>query len=157
MYGGLLVILGLVFGAYCYWRLDHFLSLYLATTFSRRAERIASTLLANTERNGETYLRNEIEARYAPESNDRFIRVTSGDGTLLYLSGKPNDQSFDPKEVAPPPAKTLSGISSRIEHVGGDELLISAMPFVSGQRKYLIEVGESALPIKDVQIGRAHV
>jgi heavy metal sensor kinase len=150
LYGGLLVILGLVFGTYCYWRLDHFLSLYLATTFSRRAERIASTLLANTEQNGETYLRNEIEARYAPETNDRFIRVTSGDGTLLYLSGEPNDQSFDPKEVARPSAKTLSGVSSRIEHVGGDELLISAMPFVSGQRNYLIEVGESALPIKDV-------
>ena len=40
-YSGLLVILGLAFGAYCYWRLDHFLSVYLTELFSHRAERIA--------------------------------------------------------------------------------------------------------------------
>jgi hypothetical protein len=43
-YGGILVALGLVFGAYCYWRLDHFLSVYLTELFSHRAERIANTL-----------------------------------------------------------------------------------------------------------------
>ena len=148
-YGGLLVVLGLGFGTYCYWRLDHFLSLYLTELFSRRAERIANTLLGNIERNGEAYLRSEIEARYAPETNDRFIRVTRGDGSVIYLSGEPNDQSFNPKEVARP-VKAISGLSSRIEHVGGNDLLISALPFVSGQQQYVIEVGESALPIKEV-------
>ena len=118
-YGGLLVVLGLGFGAYCYWRLDHFLSLYLTEVFSSRAERIANTLLANIERNGEAYLRSEIEARYAPETNDRFIRVTRGDGSVVYLSGEPNDQSFNPKKVARP-VKAISGLSSRIEQVGGN-------------------------------------
>ena len=76
-YSGLLVILGLAFGAYCYWRLDHFLSLYLTELFSHRAERIANTLLANIQRNGDAYVGKEIEARHAPEANDRFIRVTN--------------------------------------------------------------------------------
>jgi heavy metal sensor kinase len=148
-YCGLLVVLGLAFGAYCFWRLDYFLSLYLTEIFSSRAERIADTLLRNIERNGGAYVRSEIEARFAPEFNNRFIRVTRGDGTVIYLSGEPNDQSFDPKDVAQP-SKVLSTVSARIEHVGTNDLLISAVPFVTDHRRYVIEVGESALPIKEV-------
>jgi heavy metal sensor kinase len=148
-YGGILVVLGLAFGAYCYWRLDHFLSAYLAELFSHRAERIANTLLANVGKNGQDYVGREIETRYAPEANDRFIRVTSGDGTVIYISGEPNDKSFDPKEV-PGPAKTLSGPSTRFERAGSNDLLIAALPFASGQQSYVIEAGGSALPIRDV-------
>jgi heavy metal sensor kinase len=148
-YGGILVALGLVFGAYCYWRLDHFLSVYLTELFSHRAERIANTLLADVGRSGEAYVGRQIEIRYAPEANDRFIRVTKGDGTVVYMSGKPNDQSFAPEEV-PWPAKTLSGGSSGIVHAGRHDLLIATVPFTIGQQKYLVEVGGSTTPIKNV-------
>jgi hypothetical protein len=145
-YCGLLVVLGLAFGAYCFFRLDYFLSLYLTEIFSSRAKRIADTLLRNVEQTGDAYVRSEIEARFAPESNNRFIRVTRGDGLVIYLSGQPNDQSFDPKDIAQP-SKALSNVSARIEHVGSNDLLISAVPFVTDGQKYVIEVGESALPI----------
>jgi heavy metal sensor kinase len=148
-YGGLIVVLGLAFGAYCYLRLDHFLSLYLTEFFSHRADQIANTLLVNVERNGEAYVRSEIKARYAPESNDRFIRVTNSDGTVVYLSGEPNDQSFNPKDVARSP-NTFSDVSTRIEHVGSNDLMIVSLPFVAGHQRYVIEVGGSALPIKNV-------
>src|ERR1700722_7965578 len=148
-YGSILVALGLTFGAYCYWRLDHFLSLYLTELFSHRAERIADTLLSNVQRNGETYVGVQIETRYAPEANDRFIRVSKSDGTVIYISGQPNDQSFDPREV-PPPAKALSGSSTRVERAGSSDLLIATLPFAAGQGKYVIEVGGSTVPIKDV-------
>jgi hypothetical protein len=148
-YGGILVVLGLVFGAYCYWRLDHFLSLYLTELFSHRAERIADTLLANVGRRGDAYVGSEIETRYAPEANDRFIRVTKGDGTVVYISGQPNDQSFAPEEV-PWPAKTLSSVSSGIVDAGRHDLLIATVPFATGQQKYLVEVGGSTKPIKSV-------
>jgi heavy metal sensor kinase len=141
--------LGLAFGAYCYWRLDHFLSIYMTELFSHRAERIGDTLLANVGRSGESYVGREIETRYAPEANDRFVRVTNSDGTVIYISGEPNDQSFAP-EVVPRPAKTPSGVSTRLERAGSNDLLIVTLPFASGQEKYLIEVGGSALPIKDV-------
>jgi heavy metal sensor kinase len=148
-YGGILVALGLVFGAYCYWRLDHFLSVYLTELFSHRAERIANTLLADVGRSGEAYVGRQIETRYAPEANDRFVRVTKGDGTVVYMSGKPNDQSFAPEEV-PWPAKTLSGGSSGIVHAGRHDLLIATVPFTIAQQKYLVEVGGSTTPIKNV-------
>jgi two-component system OmpR family sensor kinase len=148
-YSGLLVLLGLAFGAYCYWRLDHFLSVYLTELFSHRAERIANTLLAHIQRNGEAYVDKEIETRYAPEANDRFIRVTNSYGAVIYISGEPNDQSFDPKKVPRPP-ETHFVASTRIEHAGRNGLLIATVPFASGQQKYMIEVGGSTLPIKDV-------
>ena len=148
-YSGLLVLLGLAFGAYCYWRLDHFLSVYLTELFSHRAERIANTLLANIQRNGEVYVDKEIETRYAPEANDRFIRVTNGDGAVIYVSGEPNDQSFDPKKVPRPP-ETQFVASTRIESAGRNGLLIATVPFATGHQKYMIEVGGSTLPIKDV-------
>ena len=149
-YSGLLVILGLAFGAYCYWRLDHFLSVYLTELFSHRAERIANTLLANIQRNGDAYVGKEIEARYAPEANDRFIRVTNSDGTVIYISGEPNDQSFAPKEGPQAGRDSFRGVSTRIEHAGSNDLLIATVPFATGHQKYVIEVGGSALPIKDV-------
>src|SRR4029077_14503 len=98
---------------------------------------------------GPLHIRSEIEARYAPESNDRFIRVTNSDGMVVYLSGEPNDQSFNPKDVARSP-KTFSDVSTRIEHLRSNDLLIVTVPFVAGQQKYVIEVGGSALPIKNV-------
>lgn len=148
-HSGLLVILGLAFGAYCYWRLDHFLSVYLTELFSHRAERIADTLLANIQRNGEVYVGKEIEARYAPEANDRFIRVTSSDGAVIYISGEPNDQSFDPKEVPRPP-EIRSVAATRIEHAGRNNLLIATVEFTSHQQRYMVEVGGSTSPINDV-------
>jgi heavy metal sensor kinase len=148
-YGGILIVLGLVFGAYCFWRLDHFLSAYLTELFSHRAERIAKTLLANIGRDGEAYVGSQIEAIYAPEANDQFIRVSKSDGTDVYISGEPNDQSFAPEEVSLP-AETLSGVSSAIVHAGRHDLLITTVPFWSGPRKYLVEVGGSATPIKRV-------
>jgi heavy metal sensor kinase len=148
-YSGILVVLGLAFGAYCYWRLDHFLAVYVTELFSHRAERIASTLLANVGWSGQAYLGREIETRYAPEANDRFIRITTSDGSVVYISGEPYDQSFAPEEV-PSPAKSLSGVSSGIVHAGRHDLLIATVPLVTGDQKYWIEVGGSAKPIKSV-------
>src|ERR1700759_5587373 len=130
-YSGILVALGLAFGAYCYWRLDHFLSVYLTQLFAHRAERIANTLLANVGRNGEAYVGEEIETRYAPEANDRFIRVTNGDGMVIYISGQPNDQSFDPRAVAKPAIPQVA-TWVRSAGAGKNELLIATVPFATG-------------------------
>ncbi len=148
-YAGLLVALGLAFGVYCYWRLDHFLSLYVTEAFEHRAERIGTALLGKVDEKGEAYVRTEIEARYAPEANDRFMRVTSVDRRVVYVSGKPNDRSFEPQAV-PLPAPTLSRASTRVEHVGSSDLLIASVPLATAHQQYLIEVGGSALPIKNV-------
>src|ERR1700741_5004124 len=106
-YAGLLVVLGLAFGAYSYWRLEHYISTYWTEILSDRARRI-TTMLSDYP-----YVRNEIEARYAPESNDWFIRVTREDGSVVYVSGEPNNQSFTPAKV-PWPSKEFSVVHTGV-------------------------------------------
>ena len=53
---------------------------------------------------------------YEPEINDRFIRITRADGTVIYASGPPDDGSFDPAEVpalAPSRRRHRRGIFSQ--------------------------------------------
>jgi hypothetical protein len=153
-YGGLLVVLGLAFGAYCYWRLDHFLSAYLTELFAHRAERIGRTPLANIGREGEAYVGKQIETRYAPEANDRFIRVTNSAGTVIYVSGEPNDQSFVPEEV-PRASKTFSGPFTRIEHAGRYDLLIATVPFVTRSARIIwINAFPSLRPVMKLPASR---
>lgn len=139
-YAGLLLAVIVVFGAYAYQRLDHYLSYVLTKTLSMRAQRIGATLVANIPQTGEEYVSKEIEIRYAPELNDRFIRVTRPDGSTLYISGAPNDRSFDPKDVGAPRATA----ATREEKTGnGTDLLIVTEPTFVGTQKYFIEVGAS--------------
>ncbi len=148
-YSALLVALGLAFGAYCYFRLDHFLSLYLREFFSHRAERIAESLLTNVEQKGETYFDSEIESRYAPETFDRFMRVTTAEGKVVYISNEPNDQSFDPAKISLP-STSITHKTTRVERVGKIDLLIVSFPCATKDQKYIIEVGGSDSETKAV-------
>jgi hypothetical protein len=130
--------------------LEHYISTYWTEVLSDRAQRIAGTLSANLERGDDAYVRNEIEARYAPESNDWFIRVTREDGSVVYVSGEPNNQSFTPAKV-PWPSKEFSVVHTGVRQAGNAGLLIATVPFVAGNEKYLVEAGVSALPMQRIQ------
>src|SRR5947209_8058180 len=98
-YAGLLTGVFLLFGALMFFGLKHFLEGNLEESQSRRARQIGETLLAKVNQTGEAYVVEAIKSRYAPELNDRFIRVTRSDGRVLYTSGVPKDQSFDPTHL----------------------------------------------------------
>jgi hypothetical protein len=84
--------------------LRQYLERGLADSLRRRSEQIAGSLLANAGKTGENYVVEEIQARYAPENSDRFIRVSRAGGGVLYASGRA--ASFDPSGLpVPPPAK----------------------------------------------------
>lgn len=131
-----------------YERVKTYLDGTLLETQSRRARQIAETLLSNEPQTGEAYVVREIRNLYAPELGDRFIRVTRPDGSVLYVSGPPNDQSFDPSKV--PPAKAGRGEEfARLEVLGdGNALLIAASRADAVPKgSYLVEVGTSAGPV----------
>src|SRR5262249_33813695 len=83
----------------------------------------------------------EVNEHYAPELNNRFVRVTRADGSVLYVSGKPKESRFDPSAVSAVGA-TVGRDFVREEHVPGGGLLIYNHPFTerTGQR-FLIGVG----------------
>ena len=136
-------------GALLFIQLKTYLQNTLLETQARRAQQIAETLLSPIDRTGEKYVVEEIETLYAPEHSDRFIRITRKDGNVLYISGPPNDQSFDPGDVpvaAPSPQREFTRKQAMAD---GRALLIAACRATTGNgESYLVEVGTPAAPIE---------
>jgi heavy metal sensor kinase len=132
-------------GALLYATVREYLDDTLMETQARRAQQIAETLLANVQQTGENYVVREIESLYAPELGDRFIRVTRNNGSVLYLSGPPNDQSFDPSQVPAARTMTTAEFARQVILSDGRPMLIAAFRAATAKGgPYLVEVGTSA-------------
>jgi heavy metal sensor kinase len=148
-YAGLLAGIFLLLCASLYLDLRHFLVNDLRESQARRAHEIANTLLAHVKQTGESYVATQTEDWYDPEINDRFIRITRADGTLVYASRAPKDGSFNPAEVPAlsPPSQTE--FSRKMALAGGKTLLVAALNFKSpGNPAYLVEFGTLLDPVE---------
>lgn len=135
-------------GALLYATVREYLDDTLMETQARRAQQIAETLLANASRTGEDYVVREIKSLYAPELGDRFIRVTRNNGSVLYVSGPPNDQSFDPSKVPAAPGEHTAEFARQETLSDGRSMLIAAFRAATADGgSYLVEVGTSAEPV----------
>lgn len=85
-YAGLLTGIFVLLGFAMYFGLRHYLVRNLRESLDRRGGQIAQTLRARIDQTGEAYVIDEINARYAPEAYNRFIRITRQDGRVLYSS-----------------------------------------------------------------------
>ncbi len=152
-YAGLLALVFICLGGLMYAGLKSYLEHSLSVAQVKRAQQIAETLLAKVGKTGEAHVVSEIDSWFAPETNDRFIRITRNDGaaSVLYVSKSPNDLSFDASRV-PPQQETGGEISWREEKLADNkELLIATFPCVSDDgRHFLVEVGASIAPIQAV-------
>ncbi|MCE0497319.1 MAG: ATP-binding protein [Methylacidiphilales bacterium] len=86
LYVGLLTVIFICFGAYTYYGFHHFLIHSLDQALNRRALQIASTIVEELPNRGPAYVAGEIQARYAPELNERVIRITDSNGEIIYAS-----------------------------------------------------------------------
>ncbi len=139
-FAALLIATTLAFGAFTYTGLKRFLESTLEGALAHRAGQVAA-MAGNIPREGEQAVAEEIEARYAPARNDRFVRVTRPDGPAIYLSNAPNDRSFDPAKI--PPYRTPAAEGTRREALsdGSDILIVSR-----NSNGFRVEVGASLLP-----------
>ena len=148
-YAGLLTAVFVLLSALMFVRLKDYLESNLLEAQARRARQIAETLLVRLKPAGEPSLASEIESLYAPALSSRFIRITCKDGTVLYVSGPPRDQSFDPVEV--PAAKPVPKreFTRKQKLLDGRPLLIAAVRAAANDgNSYLVEVGAPALAIE---------
>ncbi|HEV2436810.1 MAG TPA: ATP-binding protein [Verrucomicrobiae bacterium] len=147
-YAGLLAGIFVLLCASLYLDLRRFLVNDLRESQLRRAREIGNTLLVHVKQTGESYVASQTEDWYDPEINDRFIRITRADGTLIYTSGKPKDGSFNPDEVpklAPSPHVVFS---RELKLSGNKTLLVAALNFKSpGNPTYLVEFGALLDPV----------
>jgi heavy metal sensor kinase len=138
---GLVLIANVSFGVYAYLNVKRYIEGVLSNSLQHRAQQIAQRLLPNAAATGQPYIGSEIEARYAPEANDKFVRITRRDRTTLYLSGAPNDHSFLPTAV-PAPSWEIKATEVRRESVPNHfDLYIAAVPYPPSNPQYLVEVG----------------
>jgi len=141
-YAGVFVLVCLAFGAYTYTSLRHYLSSALQDSLRRRAHQIGTSLLLGIEKTGESFVVEQIRSFYGPELNNRFIRVSRPDGSVLYVSGTPGDMSFEPARI--PPVRVRPG-EARLTDVPGEHLLLLSLPFAVRGSAFLVEVGASTL------------
>ena len=142
-YAGLLTVVFVLLGTLTFHFLRHYLEANLLDVQSRRAHQIADTLLAATPQPRDASMAQRIESLYSPELNDRFIRITGSKGEIVYASGPPQDNSFDPTRVPLPPL-ALNGQFSRKEVLSRDALLLAAVTYDGiDNSRYVVEVGIS--------------
>src|ERR1700677_955592 len=143
-YAGLLSAVFILFSVATYQLLRHYLEHSLADSLLRRADQIALSLLADAEKTGEHYVIDEIKARYAPESYDRYIRITRADGSVLYASGRA--AGFDPSGL-PPVAQSNS---TRIALLPNRyRLMVTSKVYQSPfGHQYLVETGSPMQPVE---------
>ncbi len=139
-YAGVLTLVFVLLGLLTFVFLRHYLEANLLDTQARRARQIADTLIAQASANDESNLGSQVETLYSPEANDRFIRITREDGTVVYASGAPRDAHFDPAQV---PVRSGPPLARRLDLPSGS-LLLSAYD-TSGRdgTRYRVEVGTS--------------
>ncbi len=148
-YAGLLTGIFLLLCALLYFDLRHFLENDLRQLQSRRTRQIANTLLIHVKQTGEPYVATQTKDWYEPEINDRFIRITRADGTLVYVSGAPKDGSFDPAEIPVLTPSSQIEFSRKVHLSGNKTLLVAALNFKSsGNPAYLVEFGELLDPVE---------
>jgi heavy metal sensor kinase len=142
-YAGVLTLVFILIGALTIILLREYLESNVLDTQARRARQIADTLVAAASRTGEATMAREVEELYAPEANERFIRITRGDGHVVYASGAPRDGSFDPITV-PAPSLTRPGEFLRKESSPQGAVLIAAQTYTgAADSRYVVEVGVS--------------
>jgi heavy metal sensor kinase len=90
----------------------------------------------------------QVENLYSPESNDRFIRITRADGGVVYASGPPRGDIFDPSQVLELRPGDPSNAARKVAVAGGS-LLIATVPATAADgTRYRVEVGTSAAPLE---------
>jgi heavy metal sensor kinase len=141
-YAGVLTLVFVLLGLLTFVFLRHYLEENLLDNQARRARQIADTLVASARSDTEATLAAQVESLYSPEANDRFIRITRADGTVVYASGPPREARFNPREV---PAR-FSASARKLELPGGALLVAACDAAASDGSRYRVEVGTSAAP-----------
>jgi heavy metal sensor kinase len=154
-YAGLLTALFVLLGASTILVLKHSLEANVRDSQWRRARQIAQALSPQVVQLGPAAVAEQVEARFAPALNNRFVRIRRANGTVLYVSGPPQDGSFDPATVPAtprPPSERSRSVQAQLPN--GNLLLVVGYALREPSGSLLIECGA---PLDTVQAVLRHV
>jgi heavy metal sensor kinase len=144
--GGIFVLVA----AATFYGLQHYLRASLRDSLSRRSWQVEEIVRRAPADSPDPLIGSEIETRVAPEFNNRFVRITRLGGPIIYRSGPPADQSFDPSKVGPIPAGHDVGANSERTVEDGHHLMIRRTMIRNESGTYSVEVGVSTAAMEDV-------
>jgi heavy metal sensor kinase len=127
-------------GAGAFYGLQHYLRGNLQDTLRRRSAQVEQVLMEQRPEVTQQSLSTAIEARIAPEINNRFVRVSRSPGGVWYASRAPSDGSFDPQVVPP----VVTGTLLEVPH-----LLIRHTDIHTPGGDYLIDVGAATQAMQE--------
>jgi heavy metal sensor kinase len=129
-------------GAAAYVALERYLVSALKESQLRRARQIAQLVTEESKKSLISNAGSEIEARYAPGLNDRFVRVSRENGEDIYISRTPVSLTFSPSTL-PPPIWPPGPETVRRVSLGNrrEMLLTSHTVTLQGGARYLVETG----------------
>jgi heavy metal sensor kinase len=142
-YTGLLSIGFAAVALFLFVGVEQLLMQNLKEILAKRSRQIAHFSAEMSEPLTTEYLRKQISALYAPEtpeSNGRFVRVTTEKGVTFFQSGVPSDGSFDPKDI-PFLAYKESGFHTF--KTGRHEVVVNTTRTDSSVGSLIVEVGAS--------------
>jgi heavy metal sensor kinase len=123
LYVGILALVFVCFGIYVYAGFKTYLIHSLRQTLTWRAQQIASTFLPELPEKGDVLVGNEIQTRYAPELNQRVIRIADDHGHQVYGSknsdvlalARTEPVSDNQSESVPTPSEAMLPNGDRLE------------------------------------------
>ena len=139
-YAGICLITCSLFSLLIYVGLKSNLEESMGESMIRRSEQIVSLWGSEPK----SFLKNRmidlIHASQAPEQNDRFIGIWNANGELIYRSGPPADQSFDPTMI---PLLPGTGAKAVITQLRSPDMIICSRSFEGNGESYIVQVGVS--------------
>ena len=138
----LLVLLGAVFLAFTVFSFRHYTQETITSNLATRAQEIWNVSQGALDQ--PVRLKEILERRFSPESEDRFIRISAGD-RLLYRSGAPINSGFNPVTVP-----VLRNGRTGVAMIG--DLALVRRDFSDGARGTVtVETGQSNLFARTVE------
>jgi heavy metal sensor kinase len=130
--------------------LQHYLRSNARDSLRRRATEVEQILARAPSDAADDAIAQEIELHLAPETNNRFIRVTRIPGKLVFLSGPPSDGSFNRFDFAArlPSGNTKTAAEFPTSILPEQHLIVGATSTETRSGRYVLEIGVSMLPIE---------
>ena len=129
------------------WRLrirgiQDLLTRWLQQTLAWRAQQIASTYLEEIPTKGGDYVSSEIQTRYAPELNERVIRLVTSDGRQVYGSKNSDVLTQLKSETATDNQSDNIPIPSQVRLPSGEWLqVVTVRHRIANGSVYAVQVG----------------
>jgi len=130
-YAGLLAGALLVFGVSIYLSLERYLISELQRTLIERSRSMGLQLFSGYSTKGAGWLSREVTEAYAPEVNGYFLRISRADGSAVYVSGVPKDNSLDPSRIPLPVVGRQREYSRRVDTPDGYQLVIGGLSWLT--------------------------